>query len=479
MRAALAIGALACALTACAPAVVWHGHTPDRTARVQVLEHRGYQYVTVDSSAGSRFDGVAISSLVMSPDGRRFAYAARRGRSWSVVVDEDVGPAWSGIGEIVFSDDGRHVSYSAQRGRDWFVVHDTSAGPPFDAILSGSITVSPAGRMAYAGQRGDSVYVVIDGQAGVAWDGVASLRFDPAGERVAYVGRRGHAVFIVVDGGLQSAYEAVADFGWLGDGRIGALVRRERAWFAHIGTARHGPFAAVGALQLAPDSWAFLARTAEGDRIIEPAGAGPVFDAILPGSLKLHAATGRTAYIAYTPEGMIVVAAGRAGSPATHISDLTFAADGERFGYIARSDGRDHVVVDHTVHASADAITDLAFDPCGRPAWVTHGSRSSAVNFAGETYTYDLVVERTFVVSAEAPDWAAVVATSAARRLDIVVNGVPTGRRFDWNELAAALIGQPEQLVAEHAARIIRTWMLAELRLQLPGTQATGSAARC
>lgn len=433
----------------------------------------------VDSSAGSRFDGVAISSLVMSPDGRRFAYAARRGRSWSVVVDEHVGPAWSGIGEIVFSDDGRHVIYSAQRGRDWVVVHDTTAGPPFDAILSGSIIASPAGRVAYAGQRGDSVHVVVDGQPGVAWDGVASLRFDRTGERVAYVGRHQQSVFIVVDGILQGPYEAVADFGWLRDGAIGALVRRDGAWFARIGTARHGPFAAAGALQLSPDSWAFLARTAEGDRIIEPARAGPVFDAILPGSLKLHSVTGQTAYIAYTPEGMVVVAAGRAGAPATRISELTFAADGKRFGYIARRGDLDHVVVNHAVHASADAITDLVFDPCGRPAWVAHGPSSSTVNFGGDTYAYDLVVERTFVVSDEAPDWAAVVATGAARQLDIVVNGRATGRRFDWNELAAALIGQPEQLVAEHAARVIRTWMQAELRLPLPETHATGSTAAC
>jgi hypothetical protein len=63
--------------------------------------------------------------------------------------------------------------------------------------------------------------------------------------------------------------------------------------------------------------------------------------------------------------------------------------------------------------------------------------------------------------------WAAVVGTRAARRLDIVVDGVPTGRRFDWAELSAALGQRPERQLANQAERIIRAWLEAELRLRV------------
>lgn len=471
-------GALACALSACAPVVVWHGHTPDRTTSVQVLRHRGSDYVQVDGVNRGRFDGIAISSLVISPDSRRIAYAARRGSRWSVVLDDTPGRTWSGIGEIVFTPDSHSIVYSAQRGRDWFVIrNDVEEGPPFDAILARSITVSRTGRVAWAGTRGDSVHVVIDGTPGAGWDGVAGIRFDPGGTHAGFIGRRAGSQFVVIDGRTHGPYEAVADFAWLDDG-IAALVRRGGAWSAITGAVQHGPYRAVGALRTVGDSWAFLARTADSDRIIEPAGAGPVFQAILPGSLQLHPVTRRTAYIARVPAGMIAVVAGRAGPPATQVRSLAFSADGERFGYIARRDGLDHVIIDHAEHATAATITDHVFDACSRPAWVARDHAGSTIHFGQQAYRYDIVVEQTFVAGDAGADWAAVVGSNGSRQLEIVVNGTPAGRRFDWNELAAALGRRTEHHVTDQAERTVRAWMAAELRLHAPAPTPCPTTSR-
>ncbi|MEM9065752.1 MAG: hypothetical protein AAGB51_09720 [Planctomycetota bacterium] len=113
--------------------------TGQRTLFLEIGE-AGRQRVIVDGRAGEWFDAVGTEGRpVFSPDSQRYAYAARRGERWHVVVDTDVGAAHDSIRKhtplfgpgntVVYSavDDGRHSVYI--NGRESHSFQNIVAGP--------------------------------------------------------------------------------------------------------------------------------------------------------------------------------------------------------------------------------------------------------------------------------------------------------------------------------------------------------------
>jgi len=58
-----------------------------------ISDHR----VTVDGQPGPAYDGILEGSLVFSADGKRVAYAAKKGAKWLVVIDGQPGPEYDDI----------------------------------------------------------------------------------------------------------------------------------------------------------------------------------------------------------------------------------------------------------------------------------------------------------------------------------------------------------------------------------------------
>jgi hypothetical protein len=79
-----------------------------------------------DAAPGPAWD--EAEGLVLGPDARSHAYAARRGASWSVVVDGAVGPAFERVRPPSLSSDGHLVVYRARRGGKALVVVADRAG---------------------------------------------------------------------------------------------------------------------------------------------------------------------------------------------------------------------------------------------------------------------------------------------------------------------------------------------------------------
>jgi hypothetical protein len=472
----LVLVATAAVLSGCASGLLWYGHTPDRSKRLEIVRSRGQSFLVVDSVPGRRFQAIAVGSVASSPDGRRIAYAARAGGRWSVVVDEAVQGSWMGIGSIVFDPAGGLV-YTATMGRGWAVVKDGTVGPVFDGLLEGSLRFGADGRLAYVARRADSYLVVEDRKVGEGWDGVSALRFDASGLRLAFVGRRNGSVFLVTGSGIEGPFEAIADFGWMATGEMVSQVRIDGAWHVRVGSEVRGPYEAIGALRLAGDRWAYLARDADGDRLIDPAGRGPLLDAILPSSVVLDPASLRTAYLAHTAAGMVAVIDRRIGPPAEEIRELTFAADGKRVGYIARRDGLDHLVVDERLHHSAARIGDLGFTAAGDPVHVAHEEGGSTIHFGELAFRYDVVVPGTLAV-VDGVHWGAVVGSRATRALEYVVDGEGIGKHFEWGELAAALEGRGGHDLASLATDVLREWVAAEVRLRRSASPPAGPGSR-
>ncbi|MFH1009684.1 MAG: hypothetical protein V1784_00440, partial [bacterium] len=159
----------------------------------QVQEKR-IQLVTREVSLGSIDPGIIEKSVVVSPDGRRVAYVARRRDKQVVVVDGQEGKEYDKIGilSLEFSPDGKRVAYRALRGDKQLVVVDGQEGKEYneigegDPIFSSDATYldsvldkfqqrtpifSPDGkRFAYRAQRGYMHLVVVDGQEGKEYD---------------------------------------------------------------------------------------------------------------------------------------------------------------------------------------------------------------------------------------------------------------------------------------------------------------------
>lgn len=69
-----------------------------------------------DRPEDARWD--EIRWLEFSPDGERFAYAARRGDRWQVVLDGVPGPEYDDVGHPRFSEDSKTLAYGARSGRE-------------------------------------------------------------------------------------------------------------------------------------------------------------------------------------------------------------------------------------------------------------------------------------------------------------------------------------------------------------------------
>jgi Tol biopolymer transport system component len=140
----------------------------------RVREGEGIRLLTREVSLGKIHPGIIVESLTVSPDGKHFAYVARRGGKWFVVVDGKEGKEYDEIGEgtPIFSPDSKHFAYVARRGGRWFVVVDGKEGKEYDGIGKGTLVFSPDSKhLAYEAMRGGKSFVVVDGKEGKEYFG--------------------------------------------------------------------------------------------------------------------------------------------------------------------------------------------------------------------------------------------------------------------------------------------------------------------
>lgn len=100
---------------------------PDKTGvgLLVISQNRSYfhQAFHKGKEKGNRYD--EASDLVFGRDSSRYAYAARRGKEWFVVVNGLEGPAFDRVVSPVFSPDGKRLVYRARKdGKRFLVVAD-------------------------------------------------------------------------------------------------------------------------------------------------------------------------------------------------------------------------------------------------------------------------------------------------------------------------------------------------------------------
>lgn len=184
----------------------------------------------IDGAPGPGFN--VISSFIITPDGKHYAYSGSSGASGqqvsgSIVVDGKIvatyggahmrGGWWAaeklkegvrrlepdahGVSDPVLAEDGT-VFYAARRGEKDFVVFANGvAGPSFEDIVS-PVAIAPDGRhFAYVAKRGDSFIEVRDHKTGPSYPSKATISLVPwismsrDGTHLAYEIDRGGHIF--------------------------------------------------------------------------------------------------------------------------------------------------------------------------------------------------------------------------------------------------------------------------------------------
>lgn len=113
----------------------------------------------VNGVKGEAYD--AIKELIYSPDSKAYAFTAKKGKSWFVVMNGKPGP-----GMTTFSSRctawTRRLAYMAQKGRS-FIVEAEKEGPWCDVVTI-PIFSPDSRRVMYMAKKGEKWSIFIDGK---------------------------------------------------------------------------------------------------------------------------------------------------------------------------------------------------------------------------------------------------------------------------------------------------------------------------
>jgi hypothetical protein len=332
--------------------------------------------VVLDGKEGeARYD--EIRRITFSPDGRRLAFAARRGEgastTWMVVVDGVEGKGYDAVVDgPVFSPDSRRVGYQVGVGRgagpqavSLVVVVDgrewepSPAPPVFSEPLPpeefenlfywqnapARLRFSPDGRQVAAVLWGRAGYrVVVDGvQQGGEYAQIPVVRFGPGGGRLAFAGRGDRGLSLVTDGGRETVYPAwaIRALQFSADGKRLALAANGNPAGVRVDGVVVGEGRVVGELAFSPggDRLMFSIQR-NGVWVVEVDGREQPDPALpdAPHSLRFSPDGGRVAYAGRRgPGAKSVFVDGAEGGKYLRVAQgsLTFSPGGEWVAYAA------------------------------------------------------------------------------------------------------------------------------------------------
>jgi hypothetical protein len=405
LAAAAAITLVGCSF---GPSAVWSVSSPNRSHRIELVEDGDRQWVAVDGKPGPVSSAIAPTSVVVSPDGGRLAYVEIDGEKARAVRDGCPGPWFDGVGELAFDASGEHFAYVAEKRGRFHVVCDGVLGAPRGGILESTLRFSPDGKHLFYVEGGPPFRLVIDEVAGRPFDGVArlSVRAGEAGASYAYLGRLGASTYVVTERGAAGPYQYISDI--TRDSASGSTAwvvdEGERAVVYRDGVAIDTRFLAVRQL------------------------------AFVPGRNEL-------AYVGDDRGGtMSVVHGDRTEGPYSDVSELSFSADGRRFGYAAQRDRTWQVVVDGRVGPRERFASSPVFSPDGtRMAhFVARGGRAHAV-VDERLYPLQVAMVGTLAFSSDSRHFALIAGDRERRELFAFVDG-RAGPRVEFSELTVATL---------------------------------------
>ena len=146
-----------------------------------------------------------------SPDGKRTAYAARRGRGWFAVVDQkEYQQTYEEISYFRFSPDSKRTSWLTRSGKHRVAYVDGQALTQGSDSALDRVTFSPdSKRTAVPAASGESATNYIDGQPQQRYEQVQSATFSHNSARWAFWGKKGDKSVVNCDGLEGPAFDDI------------------------------------------------------------------------------------------------------------------------------------------------------------------------------------------------------------------------------------------------------------------------------
>lgn len=348
--------------------------------------------VAVDGQMGKHtYD--QLGALLLSPDGRHFAFSGKRGQRAVVVLDGVEGPAYDEIDSLHFSADGSRVGYIARPYQGGIAVVDGVAGTPYIGGVSNLVFSRDGKHAAYIAGHGTRLnnhiddVVVVDGVEGTPMFSMlsGSLRYSPDGKHLVVAAKPSRTAlryFIYLDGRpSQRSYDILpqgSDDGCVmrfsPDSRHLACVAQREDHVVLVLDGRESPYyigIMADTVQFSPDSahWgyvAYVSRQLGGNSAVVVDGReGAPCDAVT--SLQL-AAGGRFAYVAQRGGKQVCVTEAGPGKAYTQVGTPAFSSDGQHLAFIARREDFSAVVVLDGAEQQPyqDVSENLCFSPDGK-----------------------------------------------------------------------------------------------------------------
>lgn len=396
---------------------------PQTAAPAQDAGRGGVRVVAHEVSLGKDQPGEIEHSRVVSPDGRRVAFAARVEGGETVFVDgvpnrphtKYLASSLTEGGirqQIFFSPDGRRVAYVAMRGEKYVVVVDGVEGPAMDEIEIAAPVFSPDGkRVAYAAKQGRAYVVVADGVAGKPYDYVTSLTFSPDGRRLMYEAKRGDKSFVVTNGAEAADPDRKGVPRFIpGSGREVNTFERGGKFFVSVDGAEQGPYDDLGNnIEFSEDGRHVLYSAEAGGKafVVLDGAAGKRYDQIEENSYKLSPDGRRAAFVAQDfgrfGDKEFAVVDGREGRPYDAVRGLTFGPGGRRVAYAGLTFGAGDVtqgvaVIDGVEGERFDRVGEVFhFSPeGGRVAYFAERTGKKVLVADGRQFAHDEIANVKF-----------------------------------------------------------------------------------
>jgi hypothetical protein len=96
----------------------------------------------------------AIGTIVISPDGRRTAFAGQWNFRWTCAIDSGRASMHDIVQTPVWSPDSKKVAYAGQDQGKWFVEVNYRRGDDVDEVLTAPVFSSDGKKCAYGVRRG-------------------------------------------------------------------------------------------------------------------------------------------------------------------------------------------------------------------------------------------------------------------------------------------------------------------------------------